>query len=997
MRPRVLLEDLLEWRHVEQPLPASLQAASGPGRPGLPFSGVLHPLLQGAAARLRSAVTLAPEVETALLEGLARRLQALTTRTLLLELNVARVLKRLPGDTPEARFHHFSVHHFQTPGALHALLGEYPELARLLVTVTGHWLAASLELLERVDAERALLGRVFLGGREPGALTGLQTGLSDAHREGRSVAVLQFASGTRLVYKPRPLAAEARFQELLGWMNARGARHPHRVLTVLDRGTHGWVEHVAVQDCDAPEALHRFYWRQGSALALLHLLAAVDLHLENVLAAGEFPVLVDVEALFHQKLSRAEDGSATRRAWDALDRSVLAVGLLPLRLQGRPGQAGVDTSGLGGEAGQLLPGDVPMLEDAARDTMRLVRRPGRTVGAHNRPRVQGTPVEAARFTEDLVQGFEETYLLLRRHREALEPRLRAFASVEVRHIPRATQRYAGLLHESLHPDFLRAGPERDRVLGHLEAEVALVPGLRRLLPHEHADLWRGDVPVFTARPGERHLWSSRGACIPDALARDGLSEVLARLSRMDDADRAWQVSLLRQSMVSLDTARSAAPVPPRRRPARPAASREECLVAAESLGEALAARAIRGDTDVTWIGTGLEDPGRWRWSLAPLGTDLFDGVGGLALFLAYLARETGREDFQALARAAREPVRRAWLHPEPESRGVGAFVGRASCAYVLGHLSALWNEPAGWDEVLAGLPALAPLIDADARWDVIGGSAGCALVLLGLHAWRPDPGLLGTARRCGERLLATALPCPGGGMGWKGLAQRPLSGLSHGAAGIARALLALATATGEARYRTLAHQAYAYERSLFVPERGNWMDLREPEDAREGAGTGFGVTWCHGAPGIALARLDDLGEGADEAVPGEIQVALTTTLREGFGGGHCLCHGDLGNVEPLARAGEVLGESRWTRAARERAAHVLQQGRERGWRCGLPRGTHTPGLMMGLAGLGYGLLRLAAPERVPSVLRLAGPGLRRAPGRGRARSSSAGRATAPRG
>jgi lantibiotic modifying enzyme len=33
----------------------------------------------------------------------------------------------------------------------------------------------------------------------------------------------------------------------------------------------------------------------------------------------------------------------------------------------------------------------------------------------------------------------------------------------------------------------------------------------------------------------------------------------------------------------------------------------------------------------------------------------------------------------------------------------------------------------------------------------------------------------------------------------------------------------------------------------------------------------------------------------------------------------------------------------------------------------------SPGLMTGLAGIGYGLLRVAAPARVPSVLTLEGP------------------------
>jgi class II lanthipeptide synthase len=43
---------------------------------------------------------------------------------------------------------------------------------------------------------------------------------------------------------------------------------------------------------------------------------------------------------------------------------------------------------------------------------------------------------------------------------------------------------------------------------------------------------------------------------------------------------------------------------------------------------------------------------------------------------------------------------------------------------------------------------------------------------------------------------------------------------------------------------------------------------------------------------------------------------------------------------------------------------------EYGWSCGLPLSSQTPGLMVGLAGLGYGLLRAADPGHVPSVLTL---------------------------
>jgi type 2 lantibiotic biosynthesis protein LanM len=1000
------LRELLEERHSREPLPASLEAPASADQPGLPFSGFFEPFLRLGAARLRMGLLtlrarhssqrlrVDPEIMITLLEGLAQRLHELASRVLILELNVARMMEQLSGDTPQARFHHFSTVRLRDPRVRAALLEEYPVLARLMVTALERWRRTSLELLEHLAVDRELLERTFLGGGELGALTAMQGGVSDAHRGGRGVLLLRFGSGLRLVYKPKALAVDARFQRLLQWLNRQGLRHPHRVLTVVERGDHGWVELVEATGCTSRETLQRFYWRQGSSLALLHLLSAVDFHLENLIAAGEYPILVDLEALFHHR-SPIEHGERARaRAWALLDRSIVSVGMLPLFLYGREGRAGLDMSGLGGEPGQLSPQRVPMAEDPWRDTMRVVRRQGLIAGSNNRPRLGDEPVEASDFTEDIVQGFQETYALLARRREALAPRLRAFAEVEVRHIARATQRYALLLHESHHPDFLRDGLERDKVLDHLWMEAAQVPALRRLVPFEHADLRLGDIPYFSARPGERHVWSSTGECIPDYFACDSLSEVLRRLERMEERDCATQVSLIRKAMVALDKGRA-----PTRASARPEASQplplatpEDCLAAAIAIGEDLADKAIRGSRDACWIGLSLEDLRQWRWSLAPIGVELYEGLGGLALFFAHLARRTGRADFEALARAALEPVREDWRKPGPGGgTGVGVFVGRGAAVYVLGHLATLWDEPALMDEVLAGLPALEALIGTDTRLDLLSGSAGLAVALLGLYRRTGEARLLETARRCGERLVATAAPVSEGAAGWKGeVGALPLAGFSHGVAGISWALLELAAGTGDARYAELARRGLAYERSLFVPERGNWKDLRAPGSAPTGTEGHFMAMWCHGASGIALGRLLSLRHLDGPELREELATALETTLRGGFGGNHCLCHGDMGNLEVLHVAGQVLGEERWSRAALERAAAVLHQGREGGWRCGLPKGSESPGMLMGLAGIGHGLLRLSAPEHVPSVLSLQLPGRRGRFQRRRAGSRPAG-------
>ncbi|MBN9683450.1 MULTISPECIES: type 2 lanthipeptide synthetase LanM family protein [unclassified Corallococcus] len=981
-----LLEEVLSDGAADVALPSSVD----PG-PRMRVSSLTRRFLQLGLRRLRAGVDalsartglaadalLDARAEAWLVDALEQRLMQTATRSLVLELNVARLRGELQGETPQARFEHFALHHLETPGRLAAFLEEYPVLARLLVTSLERWIQTSLELLTHLAEDRESLVAVLGAGVDPGPLVEARTGAGDSHREGRSVALLTFRSGLRVVYKPRSLEIEARYQDLLEQLERWGLRHPHRRLKVLTRATHGWVEHVETGGCDDRDAVARFYWRQGSQLALLYLLRGVDLHSGNLLAAGEFPVLVDLEGLFHQLPPPRADDTAASRAARFLERSVISSGLLPTLMFGREGRAGVELSGLGGEAGQLFPHAAPMLEDRARDTLHVVRKQPATAGAHNRPLLEGRPVDVTEFGPCIEEGFQETYGLLLQHRGEVARRLEGFRDVEVRHIARATMRYGFLLQEGLHPDFLRDALDRDQLLDKLWAEVRVRPALARLTPSEHEDLRLGDVPVFTARPGSRHVWDSRGLCIPDHLPSAGLEGSRQLLADMGPEDCADQVALIRQSLVTLERERE--PVAPRVSGSAgdalpPPATPEACLAGAIQLGELLAARAIHGAHDVGWIGVGLQDLERRRWGLSPLRTDLFDGVGGVALFLGYLAAVTGREDFAVLARRAAVPVREQWRAPESQDpSGVGAFAGRAANVYVLGHLAVALDDTELLDEVHAGLASLEAKIDADTALDLVAGVAGTALVLMRLHQQTGSAEALRLARKCGERMLQTASDTGHGGRAWVvPAAGRALTGLAHGAAGLVWALLELATLTGDERYREAARQGLAFERALFVPERGNWKDLRTSKEGEPLVPGGFMTAWCNGAAGGVLARLLSLRHLDDSRLRDEVVAGLATVQREGFGGSHCLCHGDVGNLEVLHLAGEVLGDGAWKEAARSRAARVLAQGQDGVWRCGLPRFTEAPGLMLGLAGIGMGLLRLAAPDFVPSVLSLQAP------------------------
>jgi hypothetical protein len=272
------------------------------------FLSLIAPLLDQGRDRLRQGIEELVQddaelpfdlgtIDALLFAELPKQLLPWLSRTMALELNVARLQGLLQGDSAEERFQSFLRRIQQRDNAL-ALLQEYPVLARQLVQCIDRWAATSLEFLERLYSDWNAIRATFSPQRDPGVLTRIAGGMGDQHRGGRTVLIAQFSSGLKVVYKPRSLAIDRHVQALLAWMNEWGATPPFRTLQVLDRGSHGWAEFVSARGCASPEEVQRFYERQGSYLALLYILGATDFHHENLIADGEHPMLIDLETLF---------------------------------------------------------------------------------------------------------------------------------------------------------------------------------------------------------------------------------------------------------------------------------------------------------------------------------------------------------------------------------------------------------------------------------------------------------------------------------------------------------------------------------------------------------------------------------------------------------------------------------------------------------------------------------------------------------------------------
>ncbi|HUP22346.1 MAG TPA: type 2 lanthipeptide synthetase LanM family protein [Thermoanaerobaculia bacterium] len=840
----------------------------------------------------------------------------------------------------------------------------YPVLARQTSRVLAQWLAWSSELLERLRADREALDQSFAvddveGGL--GALVGVRSGLSDRHHDGRRVLALRFGSGRRLAYKPRSIGPETALRAVLDWCLVQGLEPAPYAPRTLPRAGYGWVEWIESEELVDDDEARGYYRRSGVLVAIAFALRGEDLHGENLVATRRGPVVVDPEVLLQPQRERMTTGEGEHAA-DASRTTCLATGLLTaLQPDGR------EIRELGGlRAPRERRVERRLWSGVGTDEMSCRTAPTPAEPLPSVPFLRGEPVAAESHASELREGFERGYrFLLDRRTAFLSPDgpLSALHDTPVRVLFRSSQEYGRVVALMGLPRNQRSGIAgsflMEAMLGAFQAHAER-PATWPLVRAERAAMEARDIPWFSIAAGERSL-DAAGEKMEGLFARSGLDAVADTLRALSESDLVDQAELVRATLE-----------PPR----------------SEGTWTEIVAAAPEGDGTAT---------GRWRGVAASIGSllrarprglqsrlgrwDLYAGRPGWALFLAALGRTELEGSELSRAEALRHCFGEDGAGPPAatlDALPVGGFSGLGGLAWSLVWLADLLQAP----ELLAQARTVADRIDdtriaADRGFDLERGVAGAAMGLLAVAEACGDASYRDTARRCGDHLLAHQVTTGSAGAGWPNAAGLAQTGLMHGASGIARALLALAHATSEERYAIAAVAAIGHERALYEPRLRNWPVLTVDTDGRH-RGRSWRISCCRGAPGIALTRLLLPAALRDPAAEAETQAALDTTSVGAGGRLHTLCCGSFGRSSVLLTAAvRGGGERRLVEAARVVEEGLAAAAGEGGFVLGLDayanRLVH-PGLLHGISGIGYHLLRLTGDFDLPDVLALELPG-----------------------
>jgi hypothetical protein len=477
-----------------------------------------------------------------------------------------------------------------------AVLNRSPALARVLGVLASSWADSAGELLERfgTDAQelRALLGDVSsMAAPIP---VSAESGAGDRHSGGRCVTEIELEGGERLYYKPKDPRLGDAFRALVNRLDL-GLALPAR----LSRTGYAFEVAICERKPSSPAAWRRLARELGMWVRLFSVLGGSDLLKVNVLIAGDQLVPVDTETIVPFLFVHADE--------------------LPWQPAGA--RLGLITAPLLTRA-EMRVEDFGLLAD-------------------------GSNAPILEHVDALVEGFAVMHRRLVERRAELLCVLEGWEALPARAILRNTWVYMRLLLDSLTPQALADGVERDLVLERLWRAHARFGLAEPLVEAEVAALRDLDIPLFHFSVGGRDLIVPGGRVAPAVLHEPSLAGVRERLSGLTlDPEAADLDGLRTLAFCAAPGHRADGDAADRRRRAAARLTTVNWAGEAGRVGRELLGFLRRGGPGGDRLRAGLAYvPHNVAFGLPALRTpDVLSGDAGIAIELAALVRSATKTE-----------------------------------------------------------------------------------------------------------------------------------------------------------------------------------------------------------------------------------------------------------------------------------------------------------------------------------------------------------------
>lgn len=426
-----------------------------------------------------------------------------------------------------------------------------------------------------------------------------------------------------------------------------------------------------------------------------------------------------------------------------------------------------------------------------------------------------------------------------------------------------------------------------------------------------------------------------------------LSYILAKIYGLNEGDLKRQLNFLDVRFIRKQTPKTLITFSSDNRPNQ--IKREFLLKLAINLGDHIIQKSIIGfdhlTTSRTWINTvkcGND------MKLSPRCYDLHDGNSGIALFLIYLGTVTKKDYFiTSGVESMRESI--SYLNNLNNLNienlvKTGAFRGIAGELYTLSKIYSITKDKTVKEVIEKSILFLQLQINKDMNINILEGTAGIIEVLLSIYENKEFSDI-------NDKVLATA------NLAYKNLANHKdfvnsISGFGYGNDGVIAALARLLAITGNKEIEGTLRELLNVERNINPMKK-----IYSPSG------------WHKGYPGILLSKLIlKKSNYKDSLIDIEISEALEQTIKNGFGNSPYYYNGDIGNLQILEYAAEVLNDTSLKNRCTNTFNKLVEKVIEPSIKDEINFHNKSISFMTGIVGQGYSLIKKCGGDLVPQIL-----------------------------
>ena len=897
-----------------------------------PISGIVYEILFNAKLQFKKL--------------LFERIREIPLRVCIYNMHKCKETHQLHGNDIEQEYQYYCEEKLSNGLYVWGICSEYKEMTRLLYARFYNTFQFVERLAEHIIHHKSAIVNQLCMGKEFHKVTELLLKGTDSHNHGQKTVRCRLDNGKSILYKPHTMKKELAYQQLFGFFsrNVLDSVSEEKQYAMIEGDFYGFSEYLERQECVNCKEAAQYFQRMGIHLFLCYLLHAGDMHFENIIALGAFPMLIDVETI-PGICAQIEVCSVEDKIKAILGESVLKTGILPVPIW-KNDEKGVILSALCAEGDRRSSVRLPVIRNGKTSEMYVEYEYVTLSYKGSIPMLFGKAVNPIQYTDELCKGFAGAYNLYMQKKENADLLIYPLFETDMRYLTRHTQQYQMFWRMSLIPMFLTDSNIRQSMLQILQKHCNDINVIKR----ELSAMMEGDIPYLTCGTKE-YLFQHHNTAY----------QLYNSLSKnLDNKDLDRQLAFIKLSMELMDfTALNNEYFLSESLSKVKTFQKKKIEDALYDILQKIEQKAVWFEKDVAWIT--LKAEGESLWSLEPAGMDLYNGIGGIAVFFALICNKRVISLKESIIKMYSCILKKLYFFVDncetDRNGGTGLLIGESSIAYTFLLLYRITGDIKCLEYAKKQAKKIEYWYINDKKYNLLYGNAGAVVMLMELYQTTKETYYADLAVLIGDWLWERA-EAQNVGYGWRISENRvPLNGMAHGNSGFIYAYAYLLEYTHDFKYQDIIDKLVVYENSLFVREAGNWKVLRDEQKEV------YRNAWCYGAAGILVSRLKlftckEYKENC--AIQQNIQDAVKVLFGHSERRGLCLCHGMCGNYRIMRMyqqfCGLNNGQKKQMEYLKNRIVELIVDGKM------LPQDRNMVGLMTGLSGIGICLVDILEDE-----------------------------------